>query len=246
MEELKTIDAEVVFFADNNFCVDMDRVAAICDLVIQQKIHKTFVIEARIDIDRRPDVLAKMERAGFRVILFGVESACDKSLRLLNKGFTVDQARAAFDVFRRYDFVRAAFFIVGNIGETEREMLRISPFAKELGVDFISLSYLRAEPGSAIEHIVRDTPGYYIASGRKPKVYSDRYPLVRLRKIQRGISVDFYYSRHILRSLRSVFLCRLIKARHLWSVARSAAVLLARVLAPGRLAAKLKPLGGEH
>lgn len=96
LEELRTIDADAVFFADNNFCVDMDRVGAICDLVIQEGIRKTFALEARVDIARRPDVLEKMARAGFRIIMFGLESACDSILRSLNKGFTVADVRAAF------------------------------------------------------------------------------------------------------------------------------------------------------
>ena len=53
LEELRTIDADAVFFADNNFCVDMDRVGAICDLVIQEGIRKTFALEARVDGNRQ-------------------------------------------------------------------------------------------------------------------------------------------------------------------------------------------------
>ncbi len=244
--ELQKIDADVVFFADNNFCLDMDRVAAICDLVVRERIQKTFSVEARIEIARRPDVLAKMVQAGFRIIFFGLESAYDKTLRQLNKGFTVDQVRAAFNIFRRYNFVRCAFFIVGNIGETEREMFQISKFAKELGVDFISLSYLRAEQGSALVQIVKDTPGYHIAAGRKPKVYSDKYPPTKLRKIHHAISTDFYYSAHMLHSLHSLLSLRLFKLLHPWRVVRSLGLLLARIMLPRRLAVRLRPLGGER
>jgi len=244
--ELRTIDAELVFFADNNFAVDMDRVAAICDLLTKEGIRKTLAAEARIDIARRPDVLAKMVRAGFRIILFGLESACDKTLRQLNKGFTVEQVRAAFEVFRRHDFLRCGFFIVGNIGESEREMLRMSRFAKELGVDFISLSYLRAEPGSAIQQIVRDTPGYHIADGRKPKVYSDTYPRRKLRQIHRAIARDFFFSAHIFHCLRSLLSSGILKPRHLWSAVRSVPLVVARMLLPRRLAAHLKLPGGQR
>ena len=78
-------------------------------------------------------------------------------------------------------------------------------------------------------------------AGRKPKVYSDRYPLARLRKIQRAITVDFYYSAHML---RSVLASRIIKAHHLWSAMRSEAVLLATTLLTRRLLARLRPVGG--
>jgi len=246
LTELHAIDADAVFFADNNFCVDMDRVGAICDLVVQEGIRKTFALEARVDIARRPDILDKMARAGFRIIMFGLESACDESLRLLNKGFTVADVRAAFKVFRRYPFLLGGFFIVGNIGESDRDMLRMSAFAKELGVDFISLSYLRADRGSSLEDLVRRSPGYHIAHGEKPKVYSDRYPPEKLGAIKHAIASDFYFSTHMLGRLMRGLSAGILKPRHLWSMVRSLLILASRALLPRRLGRRLKPLGGQQ
>ena len=243
--ELRTIDAEIVFFADNNFCVDMDRVGKICDLLLREKIRKTFAVEARIEIARRPDVLAKMARAGFRMIMFGIESACDASLELLNKGFTTADVREALAVLRPYPFVLGAFFIIGNIGEDRDDMLRMSRFARELGIDFISLSYLRADPGSALEEIVRGTPGYHIVPGPKPRVYSDRYSFRDLRRIKSAMVRDFYYHPHMLRSMRRVLAAGFLKGRHVGCVAHSAAVLALRRLLPATLARRLSPPGGR-
>jgi anaerobic magnesium-protoporphyrin IX monomethyl ester cyclase len=246
LNELHDIDADVVFFADNNFCVDMDRVGAICDLVIKEGIRKTFALEARVDIARRPDVLDKMARAGFRIIMFGLESACDESLRLLNKGFTVADVRAAFNVFRRYPFLLGGFFIVGNIGESEHDMLRMSAFARELGVDFISLSYLRADRGSSLEDLVQQSPGYHIAHGEKPKVYSEKYPLEKLGAIKHAIARDFYSSTYMIGRLVRGLSAGILKPRHLWSIVRSVLIVAARALLPRRLRRRLKPPGGQQ
>ena len=245
LAELRTVDADAVFVADNNFCHDMDRVAAICDGIVRENMRKTFAVEARVDIARRPDVLDKMVRAGFRLILFGVESATDRTLRQLGKGFTVAQAREYFKVLRRYNFVRGGFFMVGNIGESERDMRRIARFARELGVDFISLSQLRADPGSHIGELARSAPGYHIASGRKRKVYSDRYPLKKLRQVKRAIRRDFYLSPHMFRSLRSVLATGLIGPRHVWRALRSLHRIMVPRLWPRRHGA-LKPAGGKR
>jgi hypothetical protein len=246
LEELRTIDADTVFFADNNFCVDMDRVGAICDLVIREGIKKTFALEARVDIARRPDILDKMARAGFRIIMFGLESACDESLRVLDKGFTVADVRAAFRVFHRYPFLLGGFFIVGNIGEDERDMLRMSAFAKELGLDFISLSYLRVDRGSSLEEVVHRTPGYHVAEGDKPKVYSDRYPLRKLAAIKHTVAADFYFSTHMLGRLARGLGADILKPRHAWSMARSLVILAARAVLPRRLRRRLLPPGGRQ
>ena len=194
----------------------------------------------------RPDILDKMARAGFRIIMFGLESACDSSLRLLNKGFTVADVRAAFRVFHRYPFLLGGFFIVGNIGENERDMLRMSAFAKELGVDFISLSYLRADRGSSLEDLVRRSPGYHIAQGGKPKVYSDKYPPAKLGAIKHAVAGDFYFSTHMLGRLARGLSAGILKGRHLWSMARSLLILAARALLPRRRRRRLMPPGGRQ
>jgi len=208
----------------------MDRVDRICRLILAEGIRKTFAVEARIDIARRPDVVGRMARAGFRIVFFGLESTSDESLRLLDKGFTIAEVRAAFDLFRRYPFVRVGFFIIGNIGESERDMRRIARFAREIGVDFVSLSYLRAELGSSLEEVVRRTPGYHIADGPRCRVYSDRYPMRKLREIKHAVGRDFFLTPGILRGLRSLFPTGVARPRHLWNILKSAAVLFARKL----------------
>ncbi|MFC1830216.1 B12-binding domain-containing radical SAM protein, partial [Thermodesulfobacteriota bacterium] len=75
VEEIKTIEAEAVGFADDIFTADMDWVERICDLLLQEGIKKKYVINARLEIAKRPDVLKKMYKAGFMIFLLGIESA---------------------------------------------------------------------------------------------------------------------------------------------------------------------------
>jgi len=222
LSELRKIDAEAVFIADNDFCIDMGRVGAICDLVLEEGIRKIFALEARIDVARRPDVLAKMDRAGFRLIMFGLESACNASLGFLDKGFTIAEVRQAFEVLRRYRFILGGFFIVGNVGEDERDMLRTSRFARELGLDFIALSYLRVDFGSALEDIIKRHPAYHIAADKQHRVWSDRYPLKTLRHIRHAIARDFYFSPHTLATIARALLGGDIRLRHIQRILRSA------------------------
>ncbi|RPI29627.1 MAG: radical SAM protein [Acidobacteria bacterium] len=246
LAELRKVDAEAVLIADNDFCIDMDRVGAICDLVLKEGIRKIFALEARIDIARRPDVLAKMDRAGFRLIMFGLESACDASLEVLNKGFTVANVRQAFEVLRRYRFILGGFFIVGNIGEDAGDMLRMSRFAKELGLDFIALSYLRVDFGSALEEVIARHPGYHIAADKQHRVWSDRYPLKTLRRIRHAVARDFYFSPHMLRSIGRALLSGDVRLRHVRRFLGSALLLAAAGLLPRHLARRFRRLSGRR
>ena len=200
VDEIEKIDADIVGFVDDNFTHDMDRVAAICDLLVARGIRKRYAVNARVEIARRPDVLRKMERAGFSMLLLGIESAQDRTLRSMRKGFNTKQLRELFRVLGKSPMLLFGYFIVGNIGETEEEMLEIAPFARELRLDIIQLTMLRNEPHSGLEQLVASNPGYHIAPSGL--VYSDEYSSDHLRRIRGRIHRRFYGPGQMLQILR--------------------------------------------
>lgn len=190
VEELKTIDAKLIFMADDNFFVNPKRVTDVCDLIIQEKINKKFVAHARLEIAKHPKMLEKAYDAGFRIMLMGIESPHDKILKLFNKGFTRKDIENSFAVLKNFPFYYHGYFIFGNIGETEEEMLFIPEFADKIGLDSISSQKLRLEKYSAMKEIVEKAPGYhYNTIGF---VYSDRYDIDTLSRIGKIIKKRFY------------------------------------------------------
>jgi radical SAM superfamily enzyme YgiQ (UPF0313 family) len=191
IEELKTIKADVVLFSDDNFFTNPKRSEQICDLIIKNKIQKSFVVQARIDIARHPRVLDKAEKAGFKIFLIGIESPHDWILKQIDKGITQQEVRDAFAVLTQHDFYLHGYFIYGNIGETEEEMLYIPKFAKEIKLDSISFQKLRIEKFSPLKEVVDETPGYYYRR-IGGSVYSDRYGRKELKQIRNRIRSEFY------------------------------------------------------
>ena len=191
IEELKTITADIVLFSDDNFFTNPKRSEQLCDLIIENNIKKTFIVQARIDIAKHPDILEKAEKAGFKIFLIGIESPHDRILKQLQKGITQQQVRDAFAVLTRYNFFLHGYFIYGNIGETEEEMLYIPKFAKELKLDSISFQKLRIEKFSPLKEVVESTPGYYYKRIGGP-VYSDRFGPEELKRIRNRIRSEFY------------------------------------------------------
>lgn len=197
IEELKTITADIVLFSDDNFFTNIKRSEEICDRIIESKIDKTFIVQARIDVARHPKVLAKAERAGFRLFLLGIESPHDRILEQLQKGITQQQIRESLAVLTKFNFFLHGYFIYGNIGESEEEMLYIPKFAKEIGLDTISFQKLRVEKFSPLKEVVESTPGYHFDRIGGP-VYSDRYGRKELKQIRNRIRAGFYDSSQIL------------------------------------------------
>jgi len=206
IEELKTIKAEFVLFSDDNFFTNPKRSEELCDLIIENKIKKTFAVQSRIDMAKYPKILDKAEKAGFRLFLIGIESPHDWILKLLQKGITQKQIRDAFKVLTQYNFFLHGYFIYGNIGETEEEMLYIPKFAKEIKVDSISFQKLRVEKFSPLKEIVENTPGYHYGHIGGP-VYSDAYGHKELKQIRNRIRSGFYdlpQIMHIVKKARRI------------------------------------------
>jgi anaerobic magnesium-protoporphyrin IX monomethyl ester cyclase len=190
VEELKTIDAGFVFVVDDNFAVDMKRVENICDLIIAEGIKKTFAVAVRLEIYKHPQILEKMFNAGFKILTIGIESAQDKTLGAMQKGFDTALAEKAFAEIRKVNFFIHGYFIVGCIGENEAEMLQVAPFAKRLKLDTIDLSLLRTEKYSPLNELIANSRGYYV--GEENMVCSEKYPLEALRNIRHRISRSYY------------------------------------------------------
>ncbi len=191
VEELKTVAADAVLFSDDNFFNNPQRSERLCDLIIENKIRKSFVVQARIDVAKHPRLLDKAQQAGFKILLIGIESPHDRILKQLQKGITQQQVRDAFTVLSQYDFYLHGYFIYGNLGETEEEMLYIPKFAKEIKLDSISFQKLRVEKFSPLKEAVEQTPGYHYDRVGGP-VYSDRYGLKELGRIRDRIRSEFY------------------------------------------------------
>ncbi len=103
IEELKTVTADVVLFSDDNMFTNIERSEKLCDLIIENNIKKIFIVQARIDIARHRRLLDKVQQAGFKVFLIGVESPHDRILNQLQKGITQQQIRDSMAVLTQYD-----------------------------------------------------------------------------------------------------------------------------------------------
>jgi len=199
VSELAQIKAPIVVFTDDLFTFKMDRVERICDLIVERKIRKKFLINARLEIARHPEILRKMERAGFVLLMLGIESACDKTLKSMGKGFDTLRIREYFKVLRNSSMFLHGYFIIGNIGESVDEILQITTFARELGLDTIALSSLRTSPHSGLEELVANNPGYQIDA--KGKIYSDHCSRREIRQLRRRMVKEFYSTGQLLRLL---------------------------------------------
>ncbi|MCX5701972.1 MAG: radical SAM protein [Candidatus Omnitrophica bacterium] len=217
VNEIQDSKAKIILFSDDDFCAVPKRAEEICDAIIERKIRKRFFAQARIDIARYPRLLEKMVKVGFKALLVGIESPHDWILKQLNKGFNQETIRKAFRVLRKYPIFYNGYFIYGNIGENEKEMLYIAQFAKEIGVDSIACNKLRIEKYSPLKELAEKTPGYHVTE--RGELYSDTYSHATLKKIARRIKFSFYTpSRYTKILWKNIFITKFVTFRELLSL----------------------------
>ncbi|MDK1030524.1 MAG: radical SAM protein [Planctomycetia bacterium] len=191
VDELAEIDADIVHIVDANFAADPKRVERICDLIIQRDIKHLYACEIRVNALLRGELVRKMEQAGFFMFMIGVETYQDRLLKLMRKGFTQRTVRRAFENLRGLHILTLGNFLIGSPGETEQDMLGVAPFARSIGLDFISPNKIYAYADTDFENWVLSHPGYRI-EGRRRYIVSDDYGIEDLRKIQAKIMLRFF------------------------------------------------------
>jgi len=148
-------DIELV---DSVFNVPYDHARGVCDALAKVK-HGARLQSLELNPRSFDDELVSaMERAGFAGMGLTVESASDRVLEGLRKGFTTREVNHAADVVRRHGLPCAWIFLLGGPGETRDTVHETLRFAESRtrpqDVVFFNIG-LRIYPGTELESIAR-------------------------------------------------------------------------------------------
>ena len=134
-------------FNDDTFTLSKSRVIELCNLFIENKLGVSWCCFSRVDtVDY--ELLCLMKEAGCFYIRYGIESGTESSLRLINKGTTLKQARDAIYWTKKAGIESQGSFILGVPGETIRDAKETIAFAKVLNPDIAVFRTCFPVPGS--------------------------------------------------------------------------------------------------
>jgi anaerobic magnesium-protoporphyrin IX monomethyl ester cyclase len=134
---------------DDTFTVDKKRVIDICDLIVERKLDIGFDIRARVDTINEL-MIKKLKAAGCVGINYGVEAGSPEVLKKLDKGISLDQVRNAFKMTKKHGIDALAYFMIGNPGETEKEIQETFRLIEELEPDYLHMTVLTPFPATRI------------------------------------------------------------------------------------------------
>jgi anaerobic magnesium-protoporphyrin IX monomethyl ester cyclase len=140
MLQIRDLGYDRVFFADDCFTQNPQRVATICQLLIRQQADVEWMCLSRAD-RLSQDLAAQMRRAGCRRVFFGIESGNQRMLRIMRKQITPALAQRAVETAHRAGIEVGGFFILGYPGETDSSLLDTLRFSSRLPLDYLSYSF---------------------------------------------------------------------------------------------------------
>jgi len=142
-------EPKVIYFADDNFCRDIDRVIEICRGIVERKTDAYFWCQARVDLlARHPEVVEWMGKAHFSAVLVGLETANPRQLKESRKGITVEQMTRATGLLHAQDIGVWGTFVLGMPGETLTETEATAEFIATADVDVCQITVATPIPGS--------------------------------------------------------------------------------------------------
>jgi radical SAM superfamily enzyme YgiQ (UPF0313 family) len=138
------------YFCDDNFNLKPKRTIEICDLIIDSgMIGIKWICEAQLKTITESSLIA-MKSAGCDRIKLGIESGCDRILKLMNKGTTKAFIREKIEVVKKVGIDFSAYILIGMPTETKAEMLETYRFVKEIDPTYVSLSVVSPHPGTEL------------------------------------------------------------------------------------------------
>lgn len=202
-ELIKKYGASGIYFREDCFTIKRERVVEICEGIRREGWDIKWELESRVDtVDR--ELLKIMHDAGCESIWFGVESANQRTLDLMNKKITVEQTRQVFRWCKEVGIKAGASIMFGIPYETIDDMKRTAQFVKEIDAAYTNFNIFMGIPISKMYYEVVENDWIDSNYGDILFVKTDRFDRDKIERFQRKAIVDFYLNpRRILWLLRS-------------------------------------------
>jgi radical SAM superfamily enzyme YgiQ (UPF0313 family) len=142
-------------FKDDCLTINKSFIETLCDMMIKAKLNIRWNCQGRTDT-LTGRILKNMKRAGCVGIYLGIESGNNEVLRKIRKQTTVEQARKAVSLIKKYDLWISGYFIFGFPFETEDQIFDTIDLIRKLDLDKVQYNFVVPYPGTELYSMVRE------------------------------------------------------------------------------------------
>lgn len=143
----KRFGVKEIAFYDDVFTLNKKRVYEIAEIMISKNLKIHWTCETRVDLVDR-ELLQHMKDAGCYSVSYGIESASQEILDIINKNVTTEQMEEAVHSTRDVGLQTVGYFMVGSPGETAESIKKTIALAKKLRLDYAQFSIATPFPGT--------------------------------------------------------------------------------------------------
>lgn len=152
LDELERIKARRIFVVDDNLTTNPQRTIELCKGMVERRLRKRFAIQTSLEVGQDDELLDWLRRAGCFLILVGIESVNENTLRHLRKASNlkvgVDRFREAIARIHAHGMAVSAAIIFGNDGDTPEAFHAVEAFIAESEIDSPVYTILTPLPGT--------------------------------------------------------------------------------------------------
>lgn len=146
---------EKIFFQDDTFIADNQRVVDICEDIIKRGIKIKWSCSGRVDRVTK-EMLIKMKEAGCTSIGYGVESGSPRMLKVINKKITTEQIERTIAITNEVGLPYYTYLMVGNPGESWETIKETVEFLKKLkNLEVESVGKLEIYPNTGVYELAK-------------------------------------------------------------------------------------------
>lgn len=220
------------------------RMERFCDLLLKNKMNLQWVCMGRINL-MTEKLLRKMKKAGCRRIQYGIESGSNKILKIIGKGFTIEQAEETINLTRKVGIIINATFIFGLPGEDEKTMQETIDFIKKMDLEINKIFFPIPYPGTRLYKMALEQGKIVDEEATISKMkglaefcinftkWSDE-ELIKKREQMESIVKKHYYKKHPIKYLR------LFKPIIIWRAVKHMGLIKTTKIAYSRIKSNIK------
>ena len=142
--------ARWIFFVDDHFAANLERTDKLLELMMKKRFRVRWSAQVRTEVTKHPEFVAKMRRAGCKLVYVGFESVNPATLKDFNKHQTVEDIRRSIEVFHKNSIDVHGMFMLGSDADTRDVFKTTSQFSSEMDLDYAQYAILTPLPGTKV------------------------------------------------------------------------------------------------